>query len=74
MATQIDVRKLLCKVGHHQYSASGLRMQYLREVDTTEGPIWMYKVRNKCVRCGYRYDETIFIPVPAEMKKEKEKN
>jgi hypothetical protein len=47
-------------------------MQYLMEVNTTGGPMLMYKVRNKCVRCGYRYDETIFIPVPTELKKEKE--
>lgn len=73
ITTKIDICKLFCEVGYHQYSASGLKMQYLRRVDTTEGPMWMYKVRNKCVRCGYQYDETIFIPVPTEMKKLKEK-
>ena len=72
MATKNDICKMLCEVGYHQYSASGLKMQYLTEVDTTGGPMLMYKVRNKCVRCGYRYDETIFIPVPTELKKEKE--
>jgi len=72
MPNKIDICKLLCELGYHQYSASGLKMQYLTEVNTTGGPMLMYKVRNKCVRCGYRYDETIFIPVPTGLKKVKE--